>query len=43
MALGKSMMCTRNNKGPKIETCGTQYFILVQSETVLELRHEVMI
>ena len=43
MALGKSLMCTRNNTGPKIEPCGTPYFIMVHFETVLELRYELMI
>ena len=32
-ALGKSLMCTMNNNGPKIEPCGTPYFILVHFET----------
>jgi len=43
MALGKSLMYTRNNSGPKIDPCGTPYFILVHFETVLELRYELMI
>jgi len=34
MALGKSLMYTRNNSGPKIEPSGTPCFILVYSETV---------
>ena len=33
MALGKSLMYTRNNNGPNIETGGISYFILVQFET----------
>jgi hypothetical protein len=38
MALGKSLMYTRNNNGPKIEPCGTPCFILVHFETVFELK-----
>ena len=34
MAVGMSWMYTRNNKGPKIESCGTPYFIWVHFETV---------
>jgi hypothetical protein len=36
--LGKSLVYTRNNNGPKIEPCGTPYFILVHFETVFELK-----
>ena len=43
MPLGKSLMYTRNNNGPKIEPCSTTYFISVHFETVLELRYELMI
>jgi hypothetical protein len=43
MVWSKLLMYTRNNSGPKIELCGTPYFILVHFETVLELRHKVMI
>ena len=43
MTFGKSLMYTRNNNGPKIEPCGTPYFILVHFETVLELRYKLMI
>jgi len=43
MALGKSLMYTRSNNGPKIEPCGTPYFIFVHCETVLELKYELLI
>jgi len=43
MALGISLMYTRINSGPKIEPCGTPYFILVHSETVFELKYELVI
>jgi len=42
MALGK-LMYTRNNNGPKIECCGTPYFILVDFETVFELKYKLVI
>jgi hypothetical protein len=38
MALGKSLMYTRNNNWPKIEPCGSPYFILVHFTTVFELK-----
>jgi hypothetical protein len=41
--LGKLLMYTRNNSGPKIEPCGTPYFILVHFETVFELKEELVI
>jgi len=43
MVLGKSLIYTRNNNGPKIEPCSTQYFILVHFETLLGLRYMLMI
>jgi len=42
MALGKSLMYTRNSKGPKIEPCGTPHVILVHFETVFELKSELV-
>ena len=38
MALDKSLMYTENNSGPKIEPCGTPYFILVHFEIVFEIK-----
>ena len=32
--LGKSFMCNRKSRGPKIEPCGTPHFILVHFEIV---------
>jgi hypothetical protein len=42
-ALGKSLIYKRNNNGPKIEPCGTPYFILVHFEIVLQLLREFLI
>jgi len=42
-ALGKSLMYTRNNNGPKIEPCSILYFILVNFETVkIKVRMNVL-
>jgi len=41
-ALGKSLMYTRNNNGPKIEPCGTPYFIVVHFEIVLEFKYKLV-
>ena len=41
-AFGKSVMYTRNNNGPKIEPCGTPYFVLVHFETVFEFKYELV-
>jgi hypothetical protein len=35
VALGKLAIYKRNNNGPKIEPCGTPYFILVHFEIVI--------
>jgi hypothetical protein len=42
MAFGKSLMYTRNNNGPRIEPCGTPYFVLVHFETVFEFKYELV-
>ena len=34
-ALGKSFIYTKNSNGPRIEPCGTPYFILVHFEVVV--------
>jgi len=41
MALGKTLMYTRKNNGPKIVLCGTPSFILVHFETVFNLNTSV--
>ena len=41
-ALSNSLMYYKNNNGPKIEPCGTPYFIFVHFETVLEFKYELV-
>ena len=36
-AFGRSLTCIRNNKGPKIEPCGTPYGILSKAVRLLQL------
>ena len=33
---------TRNNNGPRIEPCGTPYFVLVHFETVFEFKYKLV-
>jgi len=41
-SLGKLLVYNRNSKGPKIEPCGTSHFVLVNFETVFELKSELV-
>jgi len=42
-ALGKSLMYTRNNNGPKIELCGTPYFIILWLLCIMCSKKKAMI
>jgi hypothetical protein len=41
-ALGKSLIYTKDSKGPSIGPCSTPYFILVHFEVVVVFWYELM-